>query len=80
MIELDQLDPSDSSNATTWITDPNFDFYRNSIISIAILNENEIDLLKMRIENIEKKLSMLIKNIPKKKSKKCKKCKKSKKK
>lgn len=37
MIELDQLDPSDSSNATTWITDPNFDFYRNSAIKFGFM-------------------------------------------
>ena len=32
IIELDKLDPSDSSNATKWITDPNFDFYRTTAV------------------------------------------------
>lgn len=37
MIHLDELNPSDSTDATKWITDPNFDFYRNSAIKFGFI-------------------------------------------
>ena len=37
MIEVAKFDPSDGSAATKWISDPNFNFYRNSAIKHGFL-------------------------------------------
>ena len=42
MIELDIADPSDSSNATKWISDPNFNFYRNAAIKYGFVVDKNV--------------------------------------
>tara|TARA_Y100000034_G_scaffold121329_1_gene165398 strand:- start:2146 stop:3459 length:1314 start_codon:yes stop_codon:yes gene_type:complete len=37
MIEIDKLDPNDSENASKWISDLNFNFYKNTAIKYGFL-------------------------------------------
>ena len=37
MVEIAKLDPNDSRNASKWISDPNFNFYRNAAVTHGFL-------------------------------------------